>query len=309
MPDAFLAHRQVDGRDVLRGRDLLDFLTGRLLSLPMAYFTTRRTGDIERRLAGVGQVRQFLVEGSVGALMAAMQLLAVLALMFIYSWQLALVYVVLAPCYALLMRYSAIRLRPMLESMEEGYGKYQSQQIDAIRGIETVKALAAEEGFRRMMLARFSQIADRMFRSEFLIMSYQGAIQLVTFLSLALFLVFGGLLVIDHQLTLGQFVAFNALVALGNGPVIVLLSLWDELQYSRVMLDRLSDVVEHEPEQGEDTEHLRTVTTALAILRWLFSRSRSILSMTRPNESFGKIPHQRGREAGSVFIRNLFPAH
>ena len=193
--------------------------------------------------------------------MAAMQLLAVLALMFIYSWQLALVYVVLAPCYALLMRYSAIRLRPMLESMEEGYGKYQSQQIDAIRGIETVKALAAEEGFRRMMLARFSQIADRMFRSEFLIMSYQGAIQLVTFLSLALFLVFGGLLVIDHQLTLGQFVAFNALVALGNGPVIVLLSLWDELQYSRVMLDRLSDVVEHEPEQGEDKEHLRTVTT------------------------------------------------
>jgi ABC-type bacteriocin/lantibiotic exporter with double-glycine peptidase domain/CRP-like cAMP-binding protein len=245
----------------------LDFLTGRLLSLPMAYFTTRRTGDIERRLAGVSQVREFLVEGSVGALMATMQLVAVLALMFIYSWQLALVYVVLAPCYALLMRYSAVRLRPMLESMEEGFGKYQSQQIDAIRGIETVKALAAEEGFRRVMLARFSQIADRMFRSEFLIMSYQGAIQLVTFLSLALFLVVGGLLVIGHHLTVGEFVAFNALVALGNGPVILLLSLWDELQYSRVMLDRLSDVVDHEPEQGYAKEHLRTVTTVEGAIR------------------------------------------
>jgi len=245
----------------------LDFLTGRLLSLPMSYFTTRRTGDIERRLGGISQVRQFLVEGSVGALMASMQLVAVLVLMFVYSWQLALVYVVLAPCYALLMRYSAIRLRPMLESLEEGYGKYESQQIDAIRGIETVKALAAEEGFRRVMLARFSQVADRMFRSEFLIMSYQGAIQLVTFLSLALFLVVGGLLVIEHRLTLGEFVAFNALVALGNGPVVLLLSLWDELQYSRVMLDRLSDVVEHEPEQGYAKEHLRTVTTVEGAIR------------------------------------------
>ena len=56
---------------------------------------------------------------------------------------------------------------------------------------------------------------------------------------------------IDRRLTLGEFVAFNALVALGNGPVLVLLALWDELQYRRVLLDRLGDVMEHEPEQGE----------------------------------------------------------
>ena len=49
------------------------------------------------------------------------------------------------PLYALLMRYSAKRLRPMFDSLEEAYGRYASQQIDAIRGIETVKALAAEE--------------------------------------------------------------------------------------------------------------------------------------------------------------------
>ena len=245
----------------------LDFLTGRLLFLPMTYFTTRRTGDIERRLSGASDVRGFLVEGGIAALSAATQLLAVLVLMFVYSWQLALVYLVLAPCYGLLMRYSALRLRPMLESLEESFGRYQSQQIDAIRGIETVKSLGAEEGLRRAMLTRFSLVADRIFRSEFMITSYQGAIQLVTFLSLALFLVAGGLLVIDNKLTLGEFVAFNALVALGNGPVLVLLDLWDDLQHGRVLLDRLSDVVEHEPEQGEDKRRLRTVTTLEGAIR------------------------------------------
>jgi ABC-type bacteriocin/lantibiotic exporter with double-glycine peptidase domain/CRP-like cAMP-binding protein len=238
----------------------LDFLTARLLSLPMSYFSTRRTGDIERRLAGMTQVRQFLVQSGVAALTAATQLAATLALMFYYSWILALVYVALAPAYALLLRFSSTRLRPMFDSLEEAFAKYGSQQIDAIRGIETVKALSAEEGFRKAMMDRFSGIADRIFRAEFLIMSYEGMVQLVTFVSLSLFLFVGGLLVIDGDLTIGEFVAFNALVALGNGPVLVLLALWDELQHGRVLLDRLSDVIEHEPEQGESKADLQTVT-------------------------------------------------
>src|SRR5579859_2014165 len=239
----------------------LDFLTAKLLSLPMSYFTTRRTGDIERRLSGVRELRQFFIESGVNALTASTQLLAALVLMFVYSWELALVYLALAPVYALLMRFSSSRLRPMFDSLEESFGRYGSQQIDSIRGIETVKASAAEEGMRQIMLARFSQIADRIFRSEFLIMTYQGAIQMVTFLSLALFLFVGGLLVINGDLSLGRFVAFNALVALANGPVLTVLSLWDGLQYGRILLDRLNDVIEQEPEQGEDRSALRTVTT------------------------------------------------
>jgi HlyB family type I secretion system ABC transporter len=239
----------------------LDFLTARLLALPMSYFETRRTGDIERRLRGVREVRQLFVQSGVQALTAATQLLAALTLMFVYSWTLALVYLALAPLYAGLMRFSSKRLRPTFDSLEEAYGRYASQQIDAIKGIETVKALAAEEGFRKLMLARFSQLADRLFRAEFLIMTYQGAIQMVTFLSLALFLFVGGLEVIRGDLSLGEFVSFNALVVLANGPVLTLLALWDEVQYADVLLGRLDDVLEHAPEQGADRSALTAVTT------------------------------------------------
>ena len=235
----------------------LDFLTGRLLGLPMSYFARRRTGDIERRLSGVRQVRGILVDSGVEGLTMVAQVVAAVCLMLVYSWQLTLVYLAVVPLYVLLMRYSAHRLRPMFDNLEEAYGRYASQQIDAIRGIETVKVLAAEDGFRGQMRDRFSGLADRVFRAEFLIMTYQGAVQLVTILSLILFLFAGGLLVIDGQLTLGEFVAFNALVLLTNGPVLVLLSLWDELQMGRILLDRLGDVVAAEPEQGADREGLR----------------------------------------------------
>jgi HlyB family type I secretion system ABC transporter len=229
----------------------LDYLTGRLLALPMSYFNTRRTGDIERRLAGIRQVRSFVVQSGVLALTAVTQLIAAVALMFVYSWTLALVFLATVPVYALLMRFSSTRLRPMFDSLEEAYGRYASHQIDAIKGIETVKALAAEDALRRLMLARFTSLADRLFRAEFLIMAYTGAIQLVTFVSLALFLFAGARQVIAGSLSIGEFVSFSALVALSNGPIVLLLSLWDEVQLSRILLDRLNDVLEQEAEQGD----------------------------------------------------------
>ncbi len=258
MVAATVAQRYILSRTAVRiDTTALDFLTGRLLGLPMSYFARRRTGDIERRLSGVRQVRLILVDSGVVGLTMAAQVVAALCLMLVYSWQLTLVYLAVVPLYVLLMRYSARRLRPMFDNLEEAYGRYASQQIDAIRGIETVKVLAAEDGFRGQMRDRFAGLAERVFRAEFLIMTYQGAVQLVTILSLVLFLFAGGLLVIDGAMTLGEFVAFNALVLLTNGPVLILLSLWDELQIGRILLDRLGDVVQAEPEQGTDRERLQ----------------------------------------------------
>ena len=239
----------------------LDFVTGKLLDLPMSYFNTRRTGDIERRLSGVRDVREFLVQSGVQVLTSLTQLAAAVVLMIVYSWQLALVYLATVPLYAGLMRFSARRLRPMYDSLEEAFGRYQSAQIDAIRGIETVKAMAAEKSFRNLMLEQFQSLADRVFRSEFLVMAYQGALQMITFVSLGLFLFVGALEVVHGHLSLGRFVSFNALIALANAPLILLLLLWDRLQLARVLLGRLDDVLEQVPEQGHDRSRLRPVPT------------------------------------------------
>src|SRR5207247_8215007 len=60
---------------------VLDFLSRKLLSLPMSYFNNRRTGDIQRRLEGATQVRQFAVQQGVGALLAVIFLTGALILM------------------------------------------------------------------------------------------------------------------------------------------------------------------------------------------------------------------------------------
>jgi len=237
----------------------LDFLTRRLLSLPMSYFNTRRTGDIQRRLAGIWQIREFLVEHGTAALTASAQLLAALTLMLVYSPLLTLVFLATVPVLLIILRVSGNWLYPLYAQLEDSYGKYQSFQVDAIKGIETVKSLGAELAFRNLMLREFNRVARSRFRADYTFMTYQAAVHVTTLVSTILFLAIGARQVLDGSMSIGALVAFNALVALANGPIASLMSRWDDFQQATVYLDRLDDILQETPEQGFDRSGLLPV--------------------------------------------------
>ena len=240
---------------------VLDLLTRRLLALPMSYFHTRRTGDIQRRLDGARQVRQFLVQQGIGGALALLQLVAALALMAIYSLPLAGVFALTLPLYAVLMALSRRLLRPLYAEIEEAHGRYASHQIDAIRGIEAVKAGGAELAFRDAMLAQFLKVSRQQFRGNFLVMAYDSALQTLGYATLLAFLWVGARQVIDGELSVGALVAFNSLLALAAAAILRALGAWDELQLVSVLLGRLNDVFEQQPEQGADRSRLLPVRT------------------------------------------------
>jgi len=239
--------------------EALDLLTQRLLGLPLDYFQTRTSVDIERRLSGMRQIRKILVENGVRAIAAATQLIAVVVLMFFYSWVLALAFVAGMPLYGMLLRFSRTRLRPAFASLEESFSRYAARQIDSIKGIETVKVMGAEPGLRRILLGEFRGLQDRLFRSDLTVLTYDALIQAATLGLYVALLWVGALEVLARNLSVGELVAYNTLVLLANPSVQTLLGFWDELQHSSVLLTRLQDVFDAEPEQGEDTARLRPV--------------------------------------------------
>ncbi len=238
---------------------ILDFLSRQMLSLPMSYFTSRRTGDIQRRLDGARQVRQFAVQHGIGAILALVQLAGALSLMVIYSPSLMLAFLATTPLYLGLMYFSQKVLRPLFAGVEESQGKYSSHQIDAIKGIEAVKASAAESVFRDMMLNEFLSVSRKMFRSSFIVMTYDSVMQSIGLVSTAVFLWVGANQVMNGNLSIGGFVAFSSLTALAYGGILRTLGVWDNLQFATVLLNRLNDVFEQEPEQGRDRSRLTPV--------------------------------------------------
>jgi ATP-binding cassette subfamily B protein len=216
---------------------------------------------------GTGRRVDFLVQYGIPGITAATQLLAALTLMFMYSVPLALVFVAPAPLYALLIYLSRHRLQPIVNQLKEAQGQYQSHQIDAIKGIETVKALSAEGKLRELILQQFHGLSRQQFRANLTSMYYNGAVSAAGFISIILFLSVGAYQVIDGQLSIGAPSASNFLVALANGPIKDLLKMWDAYQAVAVQLNRLDDSFEQEPEQGSDHSRLVPVRSLEGAIR------------------------------------------
>lgn len=257
VPAAGLAASLVRGRLLSRvavriDAAALDFVTARLLRLPMTYFETRRTGDLQARLEGLRQARQIVVQQGLDGLTNGVQFASAMAVMFGYSWKLGMIFAATIPLYAVILRVAGRRLKPTLEGLQEGFGRYGSTQIDAVRGIETVKSLGAEARLRNRLLNEFSALTQRIVRGDYTTLAYGATITLTTSAVIVAFIWLGALRVLAGAFSVGDFVAFNALVLLATSPLQGLLSIWDQLQQTSVLLGRVQDVLDHEPEQGDE---------------------------------------------------------
>jgi ATP-binding cassette subfamily B protein len=180
-------------------------------------------------------------------------------LMAMYSPLLTLAFLATTPLYVGLMIFSVKVLRPLYHSVEETQGKYSSHQIDAIKGIEAVKAASAEGTFRDAMLNEFLSVSQKLFKATFIVMSWDSLLQTIGLLSTAIFLWVGATQVIRGQLTIGGFVAFSSLTAMASAGILRALGVWDNMQFVSVLLNRLNDIFEQEPEQGRDRARLLPV--------------------------------------------------
>ncbi|MCW2854597.1 MAG: ABC-type bacteriocin/lantibiotic exporter with N-terminal double-glycine peptidase domain [Marmoricola sp.] len=244
--------RYVITRAALRiDRASLDHVAETLLALPVTFFASRRTGDIERRLNGLREVRSFFLTRGVGAFVALFQVIGAWVIMTHWDARLPAVYLVVIPFYLVLMYSSRRRLRPAFQSLEESWGRYKSRQIDAIRGVDTVKAAGAEAELQRKLSGQFDDLADRLFSADFTIMLYEGALSVLSLVPLALAISFGAYEVVHGSIPISVFVSFLSLVMVTSSPLTQLLSMWDVFQQGRVLLDRLGEFVDQQPEQVE----------------------------------------------------------
>src|SRR5213079_1645928 len=115
---------------------------------------------------------------------------------------------------------------------------------------------SAESTFRDAMLAEFLSVSKKMFRASFIVMSYDSVLQSIGLLSTAIFLWVGATQVIHGALSVGGFVAFSSLTAMAYAGILRALGVWDNVQLASVLLNRLNDIFEQEPEQGHDRSRL-----------------------------------------------------
>src|SRR5205085_12035225 len=97
------------------------------------------------------------------------------------------------------------------------------------------------------MLNEFLAVSKKIFRSTFVVMSYDSVLQSIGLISTAIFLWVGANQVINGHLSVGGFVAFSSLTAIAYSAILRTVGVWDNLQFAAVLINRLVDFLVQGP--------------------------------------------------------------
>jgi ATP-binding cassette, subfamily B, bacterial HlyB/CyaB len=219
-----------------------------ILGLPLAYFEARRVGDTVARVRELEHIRQFLTSHSVTVVLDLVFTAVFLVVMWIYSPMLTLVVIASLPLYAVLSIAITPTIRARLHEKFNRGAENQSFLVEAISGIQTVKAMAIEPPLLRKWEEQLAGYVKASFRATSLITvagQIAGCIQKITTVAV---LWVGAYRVIGGDLSIGQLIAFNMLSAQVTGPLLRLVNLWQEFQQVGISVQRLGDVLNTQPE-------------------------------------------------------------
>ncbi|MEX2285570.1 MAG: peptidase domain-containing ABC transporter [Planctomycetaceae bacterium] len=233
-------------------RTLLTEFYAHLLTLPTRFFKLRRTGDIVARFADNQHVQRLFTAGPLSAILSLLMVIVYFVVMFYWSVRLSLVMLAFVPLtlgFTLLV--SPIMKRQHRRLLEEG-AAHESNLIESIGCVDMVKAMAVEQPIRRKWEGLYDQYLKTQMHTARLSQQFGaigGALQLLNSVAL---IWYGATLVLRGDLTLGEYMGFSMYSSMVFGPLRGVIGLWDQFQQARVSLDRLSDVLDNEPEPQPD---------------------------------------------------------
>ena len=247
------------GRRVISGKqalaveyDLRDELYAHFLRLSFGFYDRSQTGQLmSRATIDLQSVRFFLGYGLIFFAQHVITVVAVTAVLFVYSWQLALVALAITPAIVLTAyRYSRVS-HPVLRDVQQKLADVATVAEESIAGVHVVKSFSQEE--RRA--ERFATAADAVF-VQTIAANRQRAfyVPLLTFLPLvaqALVLLAAGRMVISGSLSTGAFFTFNLLLAMLVMPL-RMLGMWiGQAQRAIAAGERIFEILD-EPEEIAD---------------------------------------------------------
>lgn len=230
-----------------------------IFKLPMSFFASRKTGDIVTRFQDAGVVKNVLTSTALTVVIDVCMVIIVGAVLIMQSVNLFAVVLVMTVLSAVLIYCFKAPYRKLnRQSMEQG-ARLNSQIIESLNNVETVKTNSSEQHTMEMIEAEYIKALRIGFRGGVL-SNIQGSLSsAISGLGNLAVMVFGGFLAIEGTITLGTLIAFMSLSGYFIQPIGRLVSLQLSIQQADISLKRLSEIydVEEESETESNKDALK----------------------------------------------------
>jgi ATP-binding cassette subfamily B protein len=231
--------------------DLRSDLYSHIQLLPLPWFDNRATGDLMTRvIEDVNSVERVLIDGIEQGVVAVLQIVIVLAVMFYWNAKLAILALVPFPLLiggALAYTLTAHR-RYRLQ--RRASSDINALLHDNLAGVRQIKSFVRE----REEHARFNRASDQLRRATLVVMRvwaiYSPSMSMFEAIGAVLVLGFGSQAVLNGGMQIGDLVAFLMLTAFLYDPISRLHQLNQLVQAGRAAGERVFEILDEPTEPG-----------------------------------------------------------
>ena len=217
----------------------------RLLFLPVNFHIQRPPGDLAMRLISNNDVAQQLT-GQLGNTLLNLFTIAVyIVIMAFYSIPLTIIGILLSLLNFVALKYISRKRIDLNSQMLQENGKIFGLATTGLRMIESIKANSSEQEFFTRWSGYQTKLLNLEQRSGRLSQVLQTAPVFLGMLTSAIVLTAGSFYIIGGKMTVGTFVAFQALLASFTQPIVALVYLGGILQDVEGSMRRIADVYQY----------------------------------------------------------------
>lgn len=221
-----------------------------VLSLPMTFFATRKSGEIISRFLDANKIIDALASATLSVFLDIGMVLLVGITLAIQNGTLFLITLASLPFYLVaILAFVKSYEKANQEEMTAG-ATLNSSIIESLKGMETIKAYSGEEKVYNRVDREFIQLMKKSFRTVTLDNVQQGLKHTIQLISSALILWLGSYYVMDGTITLGQLITYNALLVFFTDPLQNIINLQVKMQTAQVANTRLNEIFAIESEQA-----------------------------------------------------------
>ncbi|ETT85568.1 MULTISPECIES: peptidase domain-containing ABC transporter [Bacillus] len=222
-----------------------------VIGLPMNFFETRKVGEIISRFMDASKIRDALSTVTVTLMIDTVMVTVGAILLYIHSPILFGVTLLLIPFYISIIfafhkPYQSINREEM-----ESNAKLTSYLVESLNGISTVKSYNAEKEVFFQTESRFVNLLKNVFKRGML-SNLQGSIKMgLELIGGTVILWVGAMQVLKGNMTIGELITYNALLAYFLNPIENLIGIQPTMQSALVAGERLNEIFDLDVEKSE----------------------------------------------------------
>ncbi|SPE23721.1 MULTISPECIES: peptide cleavage/export ABC transporter [Latilactobacillus] len=213
-----------------------------VFELPMSFFATRKTGEIISRFNDANKIIDALASSIISIFLDVTIVVVMGIVLIIQNKLLFWITLLVIPIYIVVITLFVKPFEKLNQKEMQSNALLNSAIIEDLHGIETIKALTSENERYQKIDSAFVDYLKKNFnyvKADTL----QQAIKLFIQLSLNLVVLWVGAILVTHnQLSIGQLMTYNALLAYFVNPLQNIINLQTKLQSAKVANNRLNEV-------------------------------------------------------------------